>query len=152
MQLVRYKLTSEGRRTLPLSPDNAPPLAPLGAGGGQVREKEKALLAEIIEQLNQLFGQETTDGDQLSYANVLLEKTLESDVLQKQAANNTEEQFAASPDLNAVVDNAVIDSMDAQQSLSVQVLNSPEIRAGLIRILLNQLGLYEKLKTRATGV
>jgi type I restriction enzyme R subunit len=83
---------------------------------------------------------------------VLLEKTLESDVLQKQAANNTEEQFAASPDLNAVVDNAVIDSMDAQQSLSVQVLNSPEIRAGLIRILLNQLGLYEKLKTRATGV
>jgi hypothetical protein len=42
--------------------------------------------------------------------------------------------------------------MDAQQSLSVQVLNSPEIRAGLIRILLNQLGLYEKLKTRATGV
>jgi type I restriction enzyme R subunit len=152
VQLVRYKLTSEGRRTLPLSPDNAPPLAPLGAGGGQVREKEKALLAEIIEQLNQLFGQETTDGDQLSYANVLLEKTLESDVLQKQAANNTEEQFAASPDLNAVVDNAVIDSMDAQQSLSVQVLNSPEIRAGLIRILLNQLGLYEKLKARATGV
>jgi len=66
--------------------------------------------------------------------------------------NNTEEQFRASPDLNAVVDNAVIDSMDAQQSLSVQVLNSPEIRAGLIRILLNQLGLYEKLKTRATGV
>jgi hypothetical protein len=34
----------------------------------------------------------------------------------------------------------------------VQVLNSPEIRAGLIRILLNQLGLYEKLKARATGV
>jgi type I restriction enzyme R subunit len=96
------------------------------------------LLSEIIEQLNQL-----------SYANVLLEKTLESEVLQKQAANNSEEQFRASPDLHAVVDNAVIDSMDAQQALSVQVLNSPEIRAGLIRILLNQLGLYERLKTRA---
>ena len=96
------------------------------------------LLSEIIEQLNQL-----------SYANVLLEKTLESEVLQKQAAKNSEEQFRASPDLNAVVDNAVIDSLDAQQALSVQVLNSPEIRAGLIRILLNQLGLYERLKTRA---
>ena len=114
-----------------------------------MREKQKALLSEIIEQLNQLFGDDTTEGDQLSYANVLLEKTLESEVLQKQAANNTEEQFRASPDLHTVVDNAVIDSMDAQQALSVQVLNSPEIRAGLIRILLNQLGLYERLKTRA---
>ena len=149
VQLVRYKLKSEGQRALALSQENAPPLRPLDAGGGQVREKQKALLSEIIEQLNQLFGDDTTEGDQLSYANVLLEKTLESEVLQKQAANNTEEQFRASPDLHAVVDNAVIDSMDAQQALSVQVLNSPEIRAGLIRILLNQLGLYERLKTRA---
>lgn len=149
VQLVRYKLKSTGPRALPLSPESAPQLDPLGAGGGQVREKEKALLAEIIEQLNQLFGSDTTEGDQLSYAHVLLEKTLESEVLQKQAANNTEEQFRASPDLHAVIDNAVIDSMDAQQALSVQVLNSPEIRAGLIRILLNQLGLYERLKTRA---
>jgi type I restriction enzyme R subunit len=106
--------------------------------------KQTALLSEIIEQLNQLFGSATTDGDQLSYANVLLEKTLESEVLQRQAANNTEEQFRATPNLNAV-----IDSMDAQQALSVQVLNSPEIRAGLIRILLNQLGLYERLKIHA---
>ena len=149
VQLVRYKLKTEGQRALGLSQENAPPLRPLDAGGGQVREKQKALLSEIIEQLNQLFGDDTTEGDQLSYANVLLEKTLESEVLQKQAANNTEEQFRASPDLHTVVDNAVIDSMDAQQALSVQVLNSPEIRAGLIRILLNQLGLYERLKTRA---
>ena len=103
-----------------------------------MREKQQALLSEIIEQLNQL-----------SYANVLLEKMLESEVLQKQAANNTEEQFRASSDLNTVIDNAVIDSMDAQQALSVQPLNSSEIRAGLFRILLNQLGLYKRLKTRA---
>ena len=152
VQLVRYKLTSEGQRALPLSSDKAPPLAPLGAGGGQVREKQKALLAEIIEQLNQLFGQETTDGDQLSYANVLLEKTLESDVLQKQAANNTEEQFAASPDLNAIFGNVIIDSMDAQQSMAVELLNYPDKRALMIWIMLKQLGLYEKLRARATGV
>ncbi len=67
-------------------------------------------------------------------------------------ANTTEEQFAASPDLNAIFDNVIIDSMDAQKSIADELLNYPDKRALMIWILLNQLGLYEKLKARATGV
>ncbi|MFM8220738.1 MAG: type I restriction endonuclease subunit R, partial [Planctomycetaceae bacterium] len=121
-------------------------------GGGRVHEKERVLLGEIIEQLNKLFGSETTEGDQLSYARALMEKTLESELLQKQAANNTLEQFATSPDLNAEMLNAVMDSMEAQQALSTQALNSELVREGLKRILLHHLGLYEKLRKRAAGV
>ena len=119
-------------------------------GSGQVHEKEKAQLAEIIDQLNTLFGGDTTDGDQLSYANALVEKTLESKVLQQQAASNSKEQFANSPDLTGEILNAVMESMEAQTELSTQALNSEVIREGLKVILLNQLGLYEQLKQRAS--
>lgn len=98
-----------------------------------------------------MFGADTTDGDQLSYANTLAEKTLESEIVQKQAANNSKEQFANSPDLTKEILNAVMESMEAQSELSTRALNSEEIREGLKRVLLNQLGLYEKLKERAAG-
>ena len=39
----------------------------------------------------------------------------------------------------------------AQTDLSTRALNSEAIRDGLKLILLNQLGLYEKLKARAMG-
>jgi len=77
-----------------------------------------------------------------------VEKALESEILQKQAANNTKEQFASSPDLSNEIVTAVIDSMDAQTELSTRALNSPEILAGLKVLLLDRLGLYEKLRDR----
>ena len=41
--------------------------------------------------------------------------------------------------------------MDVQAELSTRALNSEQIREGLKLILLNQLGLYEKLKAKAQG-
>ena len=150
--LTHHKLSNHGKQVLGLSDKDAPKLDPMQEfGSGEVPEKQKAFLAEIIDQLNTLFGSDTTEGDQLSYANTLVEKTLESEVLQKQAANNSREQFASSPDLTKEITNAVIESMDAQTELSTRALNSPEILEGLKRVLLNQLGLYEKLQSRATG-
>ena len=122
------------------------------AGSGSVQEKEKAWLSEIIEQLNTLFGSDTTEGDQLSYTNAVAEKTLESEVLQKQAVNNSKEQFANSPDLTSEILMAVMESMDAQSELSTRAINSVEIREGLKLILLDRLGLCEKLRGRAAGL
>ncbi|MFM8288274.1 MAG: UvrB domain 3-containing protein, partial [Planctomycetaceae bacterium] len=151
--LTHHRLTDKGQRNLGLSGGDGPKLDPLQElGGGRVHERERVLLGEIIEQLNKLFGSETTEGDQLSYARALMEKTLESELLQKQAANNTLEQFATSPDLNKELVHAVMDSMEAQQALSTQALNSELVREGLKRILLHHLGLYEKLRKRAAGV
>jgi type I restriction enzyme, R subunit len=150
--LTHHKLSNRGQRNLGLSDKDAPKLNPMTeVGSGVVRDKQKALLNEIIDQLNTLFGSDTTDGDQLSYANTLLEKTLESEILQKQSASNTKEQFANSPDITNEILTAIIDSMDAQTELSTRALNSAAIREGLKIILLNQLGLYEKLKSRAIG-
>ena len=152
MKLTHHNLRNRGKQNLVLSGEDTPTLAPITeAGSGSVQEKEKARLSEIIEQLNTLFGSDTTEGDQLSYANAVAEKVLESEVLQKQAANNSKEQFTNSPDLPSEILTALIDSMDAQTEVSTQAINSTEIRDGLKLILLNQLGLYEKLRTRASS-
>ncbi len=149
--LTHHKLSNRGEKDLGLSDKDVQLLDPIDEiGSGQVHEKEKAPLAEIIDQLNTLFGGDTTDGDQLSYANALVEKTLESKVLQQQAASNSKEQFANSPDLTGEILNAVMESMEAQTELSTQALNSEVIREGLKVILLNKLGLYEQLKQRAS--
>ena len=53
--------------------------------GASVYAKQKMRMSEIIEQFNTLFGGDATDSDQLSYATTLAEKTLESELLQKQS-------------------------------------------------------------------
>jgi type I restriction enzyme R subunit len=135
---------------LGLTDKDAPKLNPMSElGSGMVREKEKAYLSAIMEQLNTLCGCDTTDGSRLSYASTLAEKTLESEVLQKQAANESKEQFAHSPDLTSETLTAVMDSMDAQAELNTRALNSDAIREELKQVLLNQLGLHEKLMEQA---
>jgi len=76
-----------------------------------------------------------------------MEKLLESETLAKQAANNTKEQFANSPDLKSSLVNAIIDALDAHNEMSSQALASEEIQTGLKEILLGPANLYEKLRT-----
>ena len=152
VKLTHHTLKNRGQKNLKLSDDDAPKLNPITeVGSGSVQEKEKALLSEIITKLNEIYGTDTTDGDQLSHATTLNEKILESSTLQQQAANNSKEQFANSPDLTNEIMNAIIDAMDVQAELSTRALNSAEIRESLKGLMLNQLGLYEKLKSRVVG-
>ena len=151
--LTRHSLKNLGKRNLPLSEGETPKLQPITeVGSGRVQEKEKAQLAELIEKLNELFGSETTDQDQLVYVNdVIKGKLLESDTLIQQAANNTKEQFAGSPDLNKGLVNAIIEALDAHNSMSTQALNSEKVRQGIKDILLNNARLYEALREKAVA-
>jgi type I restriction enzyme R subunit len=76
---------------------------------------------------------------------------LESTTLAQQAANNTKEQFANSPDLQSEIMNAIIDALDAHMAMSAQALNSETVRAGIKDILLNHTRLWETLRSRAGG-
>ena len=69
--------------------------------------------------------------------------------LATQAANNTKEQFANSPDLKNELVNAIIDALDAHNEMSSQALGSEEIQDGLKEILLGPASLYEKLRDSA---
>ena len=77
---------------------------------------------------------------------------MESDRLAEQAANNTKEQFANSPDLSDEILGAVIDSDDAHSAMSKQALDSPQLRADLRDVLLGAGRLWEGLrKKRLSG-
>lgn len=148
--LTHHNLKNEGERRLDIAERDESKLKPLTEiGSGSVQEKEKALLAEIIERVNDLFGADTTDGDQLSYVTTLRDKMLESDVLVTQAVNNTEAQFANSPTLKDELMNAIIDAFEAHSSLSKQALDSQKVRDGLKEVLLGPAGLYDALRIRA---
>jgi type I restriction enzyme R subunit len=146
--LTHHTLKNRGKAAMVLGGDEAPKLEPISeAGGGMVREPMKAYLAEIIEQVNDLFQGELTAQDKLVYVNnVIKGKLLESEMLRVQAANNTKEQFGTSPDLDRGIDNAIIDAMDAHREMSAQAINSPEVRRRLKDILLQHAGLYEALR------
>jgi type I restriction enzyme, R subunit len=149
--LTHHNLKNQGPRTLPLGAGDATYLAPITeAGSGMVREPEQVSLYALIAKLNEVFGSETSEQDQLRYVNgTILGKVLESVTLQQQAANNSKEQFANSPDLKIELQNSVIASMDAHSTMSTQALNSPVVLRGILDVLLNHSRLYEELRARA---
>jgi len=150
VMLTHHNLKNLGKRVLPLGGDH-PKLYPSDEQGtGKARAKERVLLDVIIEKVNDLFEGELTDQDKLVYVNnVIMGKLLESEKLQQQAANNTREQFANSPDLNAELLNAIMGALDAHTLMSTQALNSKTIQQGLKNILLDHSKLWETLKNRA---
>lgn len=151
--LTHHRLRSRGERNLPLGvgePDRLKPLTEPGTG--EVQDKEKILLGEIIEKVNILFEGELTDDDKLVYVNhVLKGKLLESPILAQQAASNTKEQFANSPDLSHELMNAIMDAFAAHGTMSRQALDSERVRNGLRDILLGPARLYEALRARSTA-
>ena len=124
--LTHHTLRNKGKQTMTLAGDSYPELPPISeAGTGTLREEKKAYLREIIEKVNDLFQGDLTDNDKLIYVNdVIMGKLLESETLAQQAAHNTKEQFANSPDLKDALVNAIIDALDAHTTMSSQALGS----------------------------
>ncbi|ACO74165.1 HsdR [Laribacter hongkongensis HLHK9] len=147
--LTHHKLHQQGRQALALGKGDK--LKPVdGVGSGAVQDKQAALLAEIIDKVNGLFEGELTDDDQLIYVNgVLKGKLLENELLVQQAAGNSKEQFANSPDLKDAFLNAIMDALDAHTLMSTQALGSERVHDGLRDTLLGPAQLYEALRAKA---
>ena len=148
VKLTHHNLTNLGKRPMPLSDGDNPKLDPITeVGGGSVQQKQKARLSEIIQKVNDLFEGDLTEQDKLVYVNnVIMGKLLESETLKQQAANNTKEQFANSPDLKTELMNAIIAALEAHTAMSTQALESQSVRDGLKDVLLGPAQLYETLR------
>jgi len=107
-------------------------------------------LAEIIAKLNDLFSGELSDGDKVTYVRAVIRgKLMESTTLQQQAAANSKEQFANSPDFGREFLEAVMGAFDAHKVMSTQTLNSVDVQNGMKDLLLNHTNLYEDLRDQA---
>jgi len=151
--LTHHNLRDQGKRPMPLVAGESPRLQPITeAGGGSVQEKQRARLNEIIQRVNELFEGDLTDQDKLVYVNnVIMGKLLECEKLKQQAANNTKEQFANSPDLKSELMNAIIGALEAHTAMSTQALGSETVRSGIKDVLLGPARLYESLREQAVG-
>lgn len=149
--LTHHALKNTGKQPMSLNKDGTYKLPPMDAvGSGSVQEKQEAFLNEIIEKVNGLFEGELTDDDQLVYVNgVLKGKLLENETLVQQAASNSKEQFANSPDLKDALLHAIMDALEAHTTMSTQALGSERVREGLKDVLLGPAQLYEALRAKS---
>ena len=153
LKLTAYTIKSLGDSKLTLSAHQPTMIYPSDdAGSGQVQDKAKATLAELIAKVNDLFDGDLTPDDKLVYVNdVIKGKLMESEKLTEQAVNNTKEQFAASPDLANEIMNAVMDALTAHTVMSKQALGSEKLRGDMKDVLLGAGKLWEGLRVKASG-
>ena len=149
--LTHHTLKNRGRQPMGLNQDGTYKLPPIdAAGSGSVHEKQRVYLDEIIQKVNGLFEGELSDDDQLVYVNgVLKGKLLENETLVQQASSNSKEQFSNSPDLKSALLQAIMDALEAHQTMSTQALGSERVREGLKDVLLGPAQLYEALRERS---
>ena len=149
--LTHHHLRDLGTRKLDLKQGESIPIPGMAPGGGGVQEKEKVELAEIITKLNDLFSGELSDNDKITYVRAVIRgKLMESPTLRQQAAANSKEQFANSPDFGTELMEAIMGALDAHQAMSSQALNSAVVRDGIKTILLNHTNLYEDLRNQGS--
>ncbi|MGF1501752.1 MAG: hypothetical protein ACFBSD_08030 [Paracoccaceae bacterium] len=149
--LTHHKLSSKGKATLRPGEQTDVSLKPITeTGSGQVRDKEKALLDEIIQRMNDLFDGEFTDGDAVAWVSHTASKIMENETLQSQAENNTKDQFRHSPDFEGALMDAIIDGLDTYTGLSKQALENEAVRRSLKDILLGPGQIWERLRGEGT--
>jgi type I restriction enzyme R subunit len=153
LKLTAYTIKSLGDPTLSLAVGDPVKIDPTEQiGSGQVQDKAKVVLSELIAKVNDLFEGDLTPGDKLVYVNdVIKGKLMESEKLAEQALNNTKEQFDNSPDLDKELEGAIIDALSAHSTMSKQALDSAELRADLKSVLLGAGRLWEGLRAKAAG-
>ena len=151
LKLTAYTIKSIGDPTLNLETGDPVKIDPTDEGGsGEVQDKAKIALSELIAKVNDLFEGDLTPGDKLVYINdVIKGKLMESEKLVEQAANNTKEQFSNSPDLTKEIMGAVMDALIAHTAMSKQALESKQLRADMKDVLLGAGKLWEGLRAKA---
>ena len=102
-------------------PDSRTTLQPIGPGGATRPGTTPAYLKEIIERLNNLFGDAAPLSDKINFVNQIASIARESDVVMAQVKENPKEQ-ALKGNLPGAVQKAVIRSMHSNSSLAKLVL------------------------------
>lgn len=132
VELTHYKLHKQKTDNIGLGGGGK--LPPIDGEGATPKDPEKELLSQIIGHMNALFEGELTDDDMLNYARTIKDKVMENEKVVEQVTNNSKEQAMMGGFAEAIND-AVIESLDAHQSLATQVLGEDRVRKGLANIV-----------------
>lgn len=131
------------RDDVPEEAPDSPTLKPVGPGGTG-KPDQPNYLKEIIERLNQLFGDATPLRDQAVFVNHIVSIAQENDVVMAQVENNTREQ-ALKGNLPGAVQQGVVRALSSHQKLATQVLKADRQAMSALTDLI-----YELIRERRT--
>jgi len=139
LQYYRLQKISEGQIDLSTG-DGKPLKGPSDVGTGQ--EDQQILLSELIDILNERFGTNFTQADQLFFDQIQ-EEAIESDTLQKAAATNSKDDFRYV--FEKAFEGLVIDRMDGNEEIFGKLMSDAEFRKLAVEHMLHKV--YTALKT-----
>lgn len=141
IQMSHYRLSKIHAQHLKLQEDSPEyKLHPSNdVGTAKPKDKKEEFMSHILARLNELFITDNlTDKDMVNYAFSVRDKLSENKSVMTQIANNTREQ-AMLGDFPKAIDDAVMDSSEAQQEMMMQYLSSPELARGFARVVFDML-------------
>ncbi|EMH4163345.1 type I restriction endonuclease subunit R [Pluralibacter gergoviae] len=141
VEMSHYRLSKLHEQHLRLQEDAAEYKIKPGndVGTAKPKDKKEEFLSNILARLNELFVTDNlTDKDMINYAFAVRDKLSENQAVMTQIANNTREQ-AMLGDFPKAIDDAVMDSNEAQQEMMVQYLSNPELAKGFARVVFDML-------------
>ena len=123
--LSLYKINASAPVSVSLGSaiDEERQLYPITALGTKAaRDPEQVRLAELIEQLNDLFDDGSlSEGDKIGMFSHVAGKMMENEEITKQARANTKAQFTHSPTIGSVLVDALVAAMDSYQAMGKKV-------------------------------
>ncbi|WP_312256297.1 type I restriction endonuclease subunit R [Stutzerimonas nitrititolerans] len=137
LQLSHYRLRKRAEHQLRLSEEQGNyGLDPASAlGSGKAHDPEKKRLSEIIDALNDIFGAEVSDEDQLQFLTGIAKRISRQDDVMAQVNNHSVEQVMHGLFPKRVLDS-VLDAMTDNEKMSLEVLdNETKSRAFALVIL-----------------
>ncbi|QQN50151.1 type I restriction endonuclease subunit R [Stutzerimonas balearica] len=146
LQLTHYRLSKRAEHQLRLSEEGGEYTLKPGSdvGSGKPHDPEKKRLSEIIDALNDIFGAEVSDEDQLHFLTGIAERISRQEDVMAQVNNHSVEQVMHGLLPKRVIDT-VLDAMTDHEKLSLEVLdNETKSRAFALVI-------YKMLKALAGG-
>jgi type I restriction enzyme R subunit len=138
LQYYRLQKISEGQIELNVGKGNALK-APSDVGTG--RDDEQVLLSELIDILNERFGTDFTQADQLFFDQIEKEACA-SETLQKAAAVNSKEDFRYV--FEKAFEGLVIDRMEGNEEIFGKLMSDGEFRKLAVEHLLGKV--YQSIK------
>ncbi|MBH3331927.1 type I restriction endonuclease subunit R [Pseudomonas oryzihabitans] len=137
LELTHYRLSKRAEQMLQLSADNGEyKLQPASeVGSGKPHDPEKKRLSEIVKALNDIFGAEVSDDDQLHFLTGIAKRISRQEDVMAQVNNHSTEQVMHGLFPKRVLDT-VLDSITDHEKLSLEVLDSEtKTRAFALTIL-----------------
>jgi type I restriction enzyme R subunit len=140
LTLTHLRQVKTGEHTIKLKRSEEPVDAFTGDSTGPRYEPEKGRLSEVIDVLNERFGLNLTEADEL-YFEQIEETLVTSDELLAQAKANEIDNFRFP--FEQQFDAAVVDRQEANEELFKKILEDPEFHDAVKALLLRRV--YERL-------